>query len=271
MITSNATPSQLTLASNNNSSSSHQNQEIGLVGLENQKSSELLLTMVNSNSNTITTPTYTTNKLNSLVPPLWSSEEVTSSNSNKRAAINLKCPAFSKLVSNSSSLDEGVESDMSSPISSTFSFASNTSTNPLHLAAMANKHATSHHHHSHHYQTSRLLQHNTSSPLASSSISQASGGCGGMSQGNYNQHAITADTSLSSVSSCLTSFESHCCPSPASMFMKSSVDETSLSSATNMSASSNNAFIQYSTSCAAACPIGASPSTLGPGKKDSKS
>lgn len=134
----------------------------------------------------------------------------------KRGPINLKSAAFSKLVSNSSSLDEGVESDLSSPISSTFSFAS-TYVHPL----------------ARHQITCPYPIHNT----------------------NQHNANATMDTS-SSLSSCLTSFESHCCPSPVSTFMKTSVDE---------SLASNNSYIQHSTSCASASPNAA----MGHGKKHS--
>lgn len=54
-------------------------------------------------------------------------------NCTQNLASHLKCPAFSKLISNSSSLDEGVESDYS-PISSSFSndFLSSSITSSIH-------------------------------------------------------------------------------------------------------------------------------------------
>ena len=147
----------------------------------------------------------------------------------KRGPADLKCPAFANLVSNSSSLDEGVESDLSSPISSTFSFA-NGRNNGYHHRPLPSAYLP--HYASHHYYNMAVQDNN--------------------------------NASSSTISSCLTSFESHCCPSPvSSILMKTSIDDAmSTCSSSNSSnshaaaiaaaAANSSGFMHHSTSCAAA-------------------
>lgn len=182
----------------------------------------------------------------------------------RTAALNLKCPAFSKLVSNSSSLDEGVESDLSSPISSTFSFASGTSSINNNMGQLHQLHRHHYPHQRYHHPNIHLQNARISNPhqfVSSSSSSSSHTAAVNIVQGLSNPtHYATVDMCSSSLSSCLTSFESsHCCPSPVSIFMKSSIDDSS--------SVNNNAFIQHSTSCAAAASL--SPIISGSGKKHS--